>query len=285
MNAFKLKLGLVAISGLALILTACPSGTDTGGTTPIPVVTAKYNKLGYVGVTNAGTSRSISGNFFKSTNSFAQPASATGLADDTCLVTKSATPPPPPDVSTLIANIESLDAGPELSLKKGTETLATLKPESNPIFPKLKFYRSDTSVAIPDTAGASLEIPGATDGFPAITVTLPNELAAFTFEPTKGVNKDTAFTWTSPTPDATVTISAVSTVTDASGVVSSSVYVYCSAKDNGSFSFPASTKVEMDAKGFNTSLFAFANKGISKFVPKGDALLIVSSTRSSTFVP
>jgi hypothetical protein len=185
----------------------------------------------------------------------------------------------------LIANIEGLDAGPELSLKKGVETIATLKPESNPIFLKLKFYRSDTSVPISDTSGASLEIPGATDGFPATTVTLPNEIAAFTFEPTKGVNKDTAFTWTSPTPDATVTIVAVSTATDASGAVSSSVYVYCSAKDDGGFSFPASTKAEMDAKGFTTSITAFANKGISKFVPKGDALLIVSSTRSSTFIP
>jgi hypothetical protein len=281
MNAFKLKLGLVAASSLSLILTACPSGTNTGGATTVtPPVTIKYAKLGMVSVTSSETLRTLGGSFFKAQNSFAQPASATGLAADTCIVSKSAVPGQMTDLTTLIGSLVGLDAGAELSVKKAAEMLATLKQTPpNPIAPNLKFYSSDFGAVIPDVSGATLEIPGAADGFPAITTTLPNEMAAFTFGPKMQVTKDTIFEWTQPTSEALLTFSATS------GIDADAVAVTCTAKDDGSFAFPASTKAEMDSKGFTSGSAPSARKGISKFVTKEDALLIVTASRSSIFVP
>jgi hypothetical protein len=273
MNSLKLKAALFAISSLALVLTACLGGGDTGGTAP---ANAKYTKLSYMGLTNAGDLKVFTGLFFKLPTGIIQPITSTGIAEDTCLVTQGSTQPPPPGTA---QETVALDAGTEITIKNTTATLAVLKVSPVGSSAKAKVYFSTPNATTPDVSGATLEIPGATDGFPAMTTTLPNEIAAFTFGPTNGITKDTTFEWTSPTTGALVAFSATS------GTGASNVSVFCTAKDDGSFAFPATTKTELDAKGFTTGSSLTTNKGISKFVTKDDALLIVTTSRSSTFVP
>lgn len=272
----SVKFGLIAVSSLSLILTACPGGTDAGGTTPAPIVT-KYSKIGFVGLTSVGTLKVFVGAFLKVPNAISQPPTASGQALDTCNVIKIASLTQAPPLPGQDQSVTALDAGPELTIKKGGESLAVLKPSAEAIG-GLKSY-SNTPSALPDTSGATVEIPGATGGFPAVTATLPTELAEFTFKPVVGITKDSTFTWTAPTNEAIVTLSA------GSSNGTDYTLVYCTMKDDGEFAFPASTKAEMDAKGFTTSAFSGASKGISKFVTKDDALLIVTASRSSTFVP
>jgi hypothetical protein len=252
------------------VLTACPGGANTGGTT------TKYTKLGYVGLTNAGDLKGFTGIFYKLPTGIGQPTTSTGIAEDACFVTQNSTTPPPPGTA---QETVALDAGTDLTIKNATATLAVLKVSAVGSSAKAKVYFSTPNASTPDVSGATFEIPGVTDGFPATTTTLPNEIAAFTFGPTKGITKDTTFEWTSPTTGALVTFSAIS------GTGASNVSVFCTAKDDGSFAFPAATKTELDAKGFTTGSSLSTNKGISKFVTKDDALLIVTTSRSSTFVP
>jgi hypothetical protein len=266
----SMKFGLLAVSSLGLFLTSCLPFEDGPG-----LLGPMYSKLGYVGLTNAGDLKVFSGIFYKLPTANFRPFSSTGIPEDTCLVTpnSSQTPPPPGTEQATVA----LDAGTELTVKNATVTLAVLNVSA--AGSSAKAYFSAPNATTPDVSGATLEIPGATDGFPAMTTTLPNEIAAFTFGPTKGITKDTTFEWTSPTTGALVTFSATS------GTGASNVSVFCTAKDDGSFAFPAATKTELDAKGFTTGLSLSTNKGISKFVTKDDALLILTTSRSSTFVP
>jgi hypothetical protein len=268
----SMKFGLVAISSLGLFLTSCLPFEDGPG-----LLGPMYSKLGYVGLTNAGDLKVFSGIFYKLPTANFRPFTSTGIPEDTCLVTpnSSQTPPPPGTAQATLA----LDAGTELTVKNATETLAVLKFSAAGSSAKAKAYFNTPNPSTPDVSGAILEIPGATGGFPAMVTTLPNEIAAFTFAPKTGITKDTTFEWTSPTTDALVTFGATS------GSGSSIVSVYCTVKDDGSFAFPAATKTELDAKGFTTGASLIANKGISKFVSGDDALLIVTTSRASTFVP
>jgi hypothetical protein len=268
----SMKFGLVAISSLALVLTACPQLPDESGTIP-----AKYTKLGIVGITNTALgSKAASGSFYKVPKSITQPPTATGGALDTCTVSKFSTTTPAitPPVPGSDQQLTALDAGAELTLKKGTDVLAVLRQGSGAGGPgNLPFY-SAIGITV-DTVGSTLEIPGATDGFPAMTVTMPAELAAFTFGPKTGVTKDTTFTWTAPTTGAYLVFGA------SAFVGTDFIFVTCISQDDGSFAFPASTQAEMDTKGFTSGQIPSVTKTISSFQPKGDSLLIVVSTRAN----
>jgi hypothetical protein len=268
----SMKFGLVAISSLGLFLTACLPLEDGPG-----LLGPMYSKLGYVGLTNAGDLKVFSGAFYKLPTANFRPFTSTGIEEDTCLVTpnSSQTPPLPGTAQATVA----LDAGTELTVKSATATLAVLKVSAAGSSAKAKAYFSTPNASTPDASFATLEIPGATNGFPAMTTTLPKEIASFTFGPKTGITKDSTFEWTSPTMGALVTFGATS------GTGSSIVSVFCTAKDDGSFAFPATTKTELEAKGFTTGTSLIANKGISQFVSGDDALLIVTTSRASTFVP
>jgi hypothetical protein len=258
----NLKFGLIAVSSLALVLTACPGGMDTG---------SKYSKFGLVGLTNTGTSKVFTGLFYKLPTPVSQPTTGTAFAEDTCVVINALTDvPKAPGAGNQQAI--ALDAGTELTVKNATGTLATMLASSAGSF-------STPSTTIPDASGATIETPGAADGFPKMTATFPNELAAFTFGPTKDITKDTVFEWTTLTPGAVVSIGVLSVVG------TNSVIAFCFAKDDGSFTFPDSVKTELAAKGFTTGGLLLANKGTFKFVPQGDALLIMQTARAATFVP
>lgn len=268
MNSSKLKAGLVAISSLALILTACLGGMDTG---------SKYSKFGLVGLTNTGTSKVFTGLFYKLPTPISQPTTGTAFAEDTCVVINALTDVPKAPGAENQQGI-ALDAGTELTVKNATGTLATMLASSAGSSPQFKAYFSTPSTTIPDASGATIETPGAADGFPKMTATFPNELATFTFGPTKDITKDTVFEWTTPTPGAVVSIGVLSVVG------TNPVIAFCFAKDDGSFAFPDSVKTELAAKGFTTGGLLLANKGTFKFVPQGDALLIMQTARASTFV-
>ena len=123
---------------------------------------------------------------------------------------------------------------------------------------------------------ATLEIPGATNGFPAVTLTLPNEIAAFAFQPSTDVTKDSNFTWTGPKTSAFLAFSAFSISGE------NTVAVSCTLKDDGDFSFSAVTKAEMDSKGFVTAIAPSLTKYNIAFKAQGDTLMTILSTRSAT---
>jgi hypothetical protein len=263
-----LKFGLVAVSSLTLILTACPEVPNEIGTIP-----AKYSKIGTINHSSLGTTTFLIGTFYKYATAISQPATSFGLSEDTCMVIQN------PDLSsnpflTALKGITPLDAGTELTVKNASGTLATLKPQTNggTIY---KSYANDFTAIVPDVSGATIEIPGASGGFPTMTATLPAALAAFTSEPKTNITKDTAFTWTSPVASASVIIGATS------GTGASAVSVYCVAKDDGGFTFSASTKAELDSKGFTTAPFPTVSRFMSISIPKDDALLFVQSSRGS----
>jgi hypothetical protein len=270
------KSALIAVSSLAVVLTGCPGGMDT--TKNITIIgTTKYSKIGVVGLSYITGVNNLSAVFTQVIDtSISQPPTILGLAEETCLVQTV----DPTKVQDSIPGGDqphvALDAGTELTVKRESKTLAVLKAQSiTPPFgnPRVKSYTYDQSVGALDTSSATLEIPGAVGGFPAMTVTLPNQLPAFTFEPSTAVTKDTAFTWTSLVSGAFVMISA------SKGSGANSLSVSCVAKDDGSFAFPEITKAEMITKGFTASTSSSVIKFLSNTVIKEDTLLYISSSR------
>jgi hypothetical protein len=262
------KFALIATSSLGLFLTACPEVLNE-----IETIPSKYSKIGVVGLRDAGKYKVFTGVFYSVPVGINQPSTGTDFAEDTCIVTKNPGNPYPPGAN---QKKTSLDAGKELTIKTSTPIILndrTISP--TPGFPEnQKTYVSGPSATAPDTSGVTLEVPGGVDGFPEMTVTLPKELAAFTFGPKNGITKDTIFKWTVPTSGAFVTIEA------SSGTDISRVFVACVVKDDGEFSFPVSVKTELDTNGFTMGL-ANADKSISRYSTNGNALLIVANARAS----
>ena len=95
------RLGLVAVSGLALVLAACSTPTTTGGGGG-GFGTSMFTKFGNISVSNIGSNRSVSGSFYKTPTAIAAPSS--DLATNSCTVTKASatTPPTPPPLPGMI---------------------------------------------------------------------------------------------------------------------------------------------------------------------------------------
>jgi hypothetical protein len=268
----NLKFGLIAVSGLALILTACPSPNVSISGPPT------YSKIGFVDLLgSSGFPRIFTASFYKLSTPIVQPTTVLKFPEDSCTIDKtifrSLVKPGEDDRSTL-----ALDAGVELVVQKSSATLSTLTLSSQLQTPRTKEYLGSLA-AQADTSGSTLDIPGSTGGFPKMTVTLPAEPVAYTFGPQTEVTKDTVFEWTSPRLDS-VLIFVV-----ASGTSPNTVYAECFAKDDGSFTFSANMKAALDAKGFTTGRLFSTNKLTFKFIPQDDALLVFQSARAATLVP
>ena len=259
--------GAVAVS-LALVLAACGNGGAPGGTTT-------YKKVGSFGVTTVGTGKTASGVFYKVPNGIAVPNTVTGQTEDTCTVQKfSQTEVPVQPSPGSDQQFSALDAGAALTLKQGTNTLATVPKSQTLAAANLVLYIASSGIPA-DLSGATLDIPGAADGFPATTVALPADPGAFTISPKTNITKDTAFTWDNSSAGASMVLGTFQTVG------TNTVYVSCLAKDDGSFAFPDATKTAMTANGFTSSGFLTANKTVFTTKAQGDALLIVGFSRSS----
>lgn len=265
----SVKFGLIAVSSLALVLTACPNAS-------VPINDpARYSKIGLVELLgSSGSPRAFSASFYKLSTTILLPTTVMKLPEDSCVIEKTLygnlLRPGADDRNTV-----ALDAGAELTVKNATATLSTLVVSSPASTSQTKGYFGSLE-ALVDTSGSTLNIPGATGGFPKMMATLPAEPAAFTFGPETGVTKDTTFEWTSPI-SGSVMIFVV-----ASGTNPDTVYAECFAKDDGSFTFSTSMKTELDAKGFTTGRLFRTNKLTFKFIPQDDALLVFQSGRSAT---
>jgi hypothetical protein len=278
-GAVSKQLGMVAVSGLALVLAACSSPTTptTGGGSG-GGGGSKYTKIGVVLIQNFGTNRSLFGTFYKPATAQSAPTDVFGPLEDTCKVSKNSATSGIPNLADPAATPTPLGAGPKLTVNKGGAVTATLNPlsaiggNSNNVT-----YRTESGTVVPDTSTATLEIPGETGGFPASSVPLPTELADFTLNaaPSGPVTKDSTFSWTSPTAGAYLVLKSYS------GAGADSVYVVCFAKDDGSFAFPTATKTELDSNGFTSSSSTSGTKYRTSSVTKDDSILYLISTRSS----
>jgi hypothetical protein len=169
-----------------------------------------------------------------------------------------------------------LEAGAELTVKKAGVTLGVLKPGAATA--DIKPYVGDLTGSAKDIADATLEIPGAASGFPAMTATLPPELVSFSFVHSV-INKDSTFTWTSPTAGASISFVIMSSKPMPGKAIS------CNAKDTGSFQFPAAFKTELDAIEFVNGVPGVAIKAIGSYTAKGDSAVIVTYSRTEGVVP
>lgn len=179
-----------------------------------------------------------------------------------------------------LGTVTSLDAGAKLSLKAAGQAYATLdRMTANNSF----IYLSTT---LPDAAGATsltVDVPGATNGFPAFAgVTVPAlPAASFTLKAngqdvTAGtsITADTSFTWTNPTNAAGTFLSVFG-----SNAATPAVSFFCITADDGSFSFPQATKAELAAKNFGAGKVQGATRSAYRTETKGDAVLYVSNSQ------
>jgi hypothetical protein len=262
--------GLITISSLVLVLTACP--TNTSSPTDGPPI---YSKIGLVELLgSSGFPRAFTASFYKLSTAITQPTTVLKPPEDSCVIDKTLynnVLKPGADAR----NTSALDAGTELTVTNSSATLSTLAASGPGSTSQTKAYLGSLDASA-DTSGATLNVPGTTGGFPKMTAILPAELAAYTFGPETEVTKDTTFEWTSPT------LTSVMTFVVASGANPNVVYAQCYTRDDGNFGFSATTKAELDAKGFMTGRLLSADKLTFKFIPQDDALLIFQSKRSAT---
>jgi hypothetical protein len=275
-----------------LFLTACGGGSTDNPNTPNnpnnpnnpPGGTTKIKKLGTValvaGTTLGQTTRSGFGVFFEYPEAIDVPKNPQFLVSDSCTVTVAepgTIPPENPNAPTAT----SLDAGDALTLESG-EPYATL-PKS--VFENVISYASDPlTPLLPFPSSLTLDIPGATNGFPAFQdVAFPGIPAEFTLtqpsDPTT-ITKAATFAWTG----AASSDSFMQLFGSGQGTDNKTVGFYCLANDDGNFSFPAQTQSELDAAGFTTGSLLVATRSAFKQQLQGDAALFVTVGLSQTFI-
>jgi hypothetical protein len=292
---------LFCVVGLVL-LTACGGGSSDPNTNPDPNNPPSgetYKNYGYVTLTESvtlgstvpvPTARLGLGAFSELPEAISFPETPTAPTVDTCVVAKNQPNPPttPSNPEPPTQPVRSLDAGNPLAIRTGTSTYAALNRQIDPQTQTI-FYSSDTnaSTTLPAfPASATLDIPGANNGFPSFNaVAFPTIPGEFEFSTSEGdleaVTKDTTFAWTGQGSSTGSFVFFGSQVIDASNFV----YFSCTVKDDGSFTFPDTTKAELDAAGFTIGSVSGASRLSARIEAQGDAILYLTVIRSQTFIP
>lgn len=243
---------------LLLFIAAC-SSPNSGSPTDLDSPNRSYKQLGSIiigeTVTQGDASRFLSASFLAFNTEVKLPNFSEII--DSCVVTKGPIDfSQIPDSPTLTETPTFLDAGTELSIKSGNNVYATLKKES---FNQVIGYSHDTQVVLGDLPdNATIDIPGASAGFPAFNnIALPNQPSSFSLTATPALNKvdkSSSFSWQGS--NATFfSLSIFGKDADDQTIV-----IGCNAKDDGSFSFPATTQAELDAAGFTTGYVVSAGR-------------------------
>ncbi|CAN5543905.1 hypothetical protein BH24DEI1_BH24DEI1_12410 [soil metagenome] len=135
-----------------------------------------------------------------------------------------------------------------------------------------------TAEALPEAplpeSGLSLSIPGAEDGFPALSsVAFPTSPAFVLTAPAAGASfaLDTTFTWSADTPEAVVVLAGTGGSSEASFV--------CVTPDTGSFSLPAGTRSALAEAGFTTGSLMTAGRYHYSRYQEGEAELTLMVVR------
>jgi hypothetical protein len=279
-----------------VLLTACGGGSSDPNTNPDPNNppggTTTFEKLGFVTLSESsfdgGVSRIGSGVFL-------EPAEATPVSTndqfiplDTCIVIVSSSgtdPEPTPDPD----EPKYLDAGEALTLISGDTTYATLvKSPLPPGGTPLPIIYSSASETLPEfPASLTLNIPGATDGFPAFSnVAMPTIPPDFelTLSGSEGIKitKDTTFAWTGQGSGDTVFGIIAYDFSRVSETSSQTLALICYARDDGSFALPDTTKAELDVAGFTNIELSTAFRQSNLTQTNGDAALILSVQRAKS---
>lgn len=234
------------------------------------------SKIGIITLLESGGVGFASASFVGIDQTLSQPPSGLYSTTGTCTVSKTTSPPNPPglpDPSTGLTPT-SLDAGPQITVKGGTETYALLQRQ---VDNATILYQATNLTPLPESA--TVDIPGAAGGFPAFgTVTMSGIPKDFDFNVTPAidaVDKSSTFSWTNPLG------SQAQMVFVGYQLVAENEYIgfSCIAPDTGSFSFPAQTKTELDAAVFSKGQVFLAIRHSSRTEAQGTAYLILSSSR------
>lgn len=184
---------------------------------------------------------------------------------------------------------ETLDAGAAVTLAASGAPYQTLEKTVLAISGSdVTFYESTLQNDAPPP-GLVAEIPGATDGFPAVNVPLPDveqpELTAPAsvlsgFGEVVEVDDTTTFTWTTPTvgaPDSFIELFVGSALDDPEPT-----FVSCVVPDTGTFGFPADTQAELgvDFQGFLNSF----TRRVVEVQDFGDERVVVTVDRELEYV-
>ena len=233
----------------------------------------KGGGVGLTEITVPGVPRPVpiagSGTFFEFAGDFSAPSDPYAAIRDTCVVgSGGGTPTPPDPVPPPSGEPTSLDAGASLSVKQGDSVYLELtKQGTNPIS-----YVGSTPASLPD-AELTLDIPGAE--FPAMSASFGNVARFELTGPTdkSAMTRDTTFTWTSSSAGVVLLTMSQS---DATG----SVNVFCFAADDGSFSFSAQTKAELDAAELSRMQLNSGGRLVWRLEQKDDTFLSLTTVRT-----
>lgn len=213
------RFGVVA----AVILTGCKLSSDLPSSIPAGVVTA-------TAVADGGGGHVVRpiGLFFNKVNVSIRDSR---LAPDTCVDTLftplGQTPEP---------NVTNIDAGPSISVQTDLAT-GTLKPDTSVL--GLITYVLPDSQSLPFTPGANMTVvvSGASNGFPAMTLTAPTA-GPYTFGPIDTVpSGPLTITW-SPAAGVQAAIDLSLQYSTDPGAHTANRQIYCSLHDDGSYDIP-----------------------------------------------
>lgn len=265
---------------LTFFLVACPAAeTPRTGSIPEPAPEQAITEEGIItfvetsGATPEGTFQSGIGAF--STVPEVPVSNYNRAPGDICIVSSPFDEPPPTEEP----EVTSLDAGAEITATSGGATYAVLtRTEFDGTFT----YSNDPNQNLPPLpqTAVSVTVPGA--AFPAFTADAPVAGAALSFTSPAdpgAISPESTFSWT-PAPVANASTS-VSFLAQQSLDAMTSVSVSCSLVDDGTFSFSAETRADMELKGFILGELVQAGRTTSRTHFQGNAALVISITRDA----
>ena len=283
-----MKRFVLLLAILALFLTACPA-VDTGGPKPQPSQTVTqlgsvflndFSAPGYPASTNATAS------FNNVVAIQAGELQENPLEPylDTCFVTQDPNESPP--FLSFMPNValgESLDAGETITIRSGSETFSTLRREGQG---EEAFYLQDNAEVPPELPDGKLtaDVPGA--DFPAYSASsfpnIPSVVLTAPEEPT-GITPETVFSWQAVTSAEAGSAVLLSALQISETEPNAFIGVICVATDDGSFAFPAATKVEFDQAGFSEGVLLEASRFASRLEFSGNSALYLQLFRQTGF--
>lgn len=300
-NPTSRNLRTLALVGLTAVLSACGGAAPSGTTNPgnggnggngSDGTGSTYAKFGYVtlmettlvGGATPATGVGGSASFGTLGTPIAAPANGNIYAglSGTCTVTRpsdSGTGGTDPKPSTS----KSLDAGDPLTVTTNGATYTTLQKTAAG---ENIAYTTPSNPApanpLPATA-FTVNVPGATGGVPAMTLTLPATPAFTLTQPAdQAVTANTTFTWSNATnaSGTVVTLIGSNTHPDESKVVT----FFCVAPDTGTFTFPAAAKQALADKGFTSGRLSSAGRVAAAATVKNDVLVYTTVSRTAMYL-
>lgn len=276
---------LLSALTLSVLLAAC-AGTPTAvapQTGAIPGAGLAASAVGAAGYVHLKAFRGPGSNepfsllqaraTFQSLPQAALDLPATGQAPDTCTVVaandRAAWVPEPQ----LGAGTAPLSAGNEVTIRAGSSAYLTL------VGPPAYFSGlSYTFSGLP--VGLNVSVPGAAGGFPAFqsapVPNLPKALTLTSPADKNAVRLNTTFSWSEPQHGSAL-------VYFWGRGPQNSLYFYCTARDDGSFTFPAVTKAALLQLGFSSGRLSEAGRVNALTVRQGAAALSVNLYNLTAF--